>query len=168
CNHGRRTDFEQKLERGHKDALCAETNGMEFLPSVEWNDGETITGADAWDASLGNNQDGYGRACFVYACKWAVDMQEEIKKRIDAGATAIDFREFAKDAVKEADELAGGITGFMYGAVINILSNSWVHGEILRKWHNGNYGKPDSKGVVNPAIITIGFSENGKTEEKTT
>ena len=47
-----------------------------------------------------------------------------------------------------------GITGFMYGAAVSILSQCWLYGEYLRKWHNKEYNC-DGDGVVNPAIITI-------------
>ena len=48
-----------------------------------------------------------------------------------------------------------GITGFMYGAAVSILSNHWKYGELLRKWHNKEYGH-EGDGVVNPAVLTIG------------
>ena len=53
----------------------------------------------------------------------------------------------------KADE--EGITGFMYGCAVNILSQCWEYGEYLRKWHNKEYNY-DGDGVVNPAIMTIG------------
>ena len=38
----------------------------------------------------------------------------------------------------EASSLADneGITGFMYGCAVSILSQVWIHGEQLRRWHN--------------------------------
>jgi len=48
-----------------------------------------------------------------------------------------------------------GITGFMYGCAVNLLSQCWKHGEELRKWHNKEYGH-EGDGVVNPAVFTIG------------
>lgn len=48
-----------------------------------------------------------------------------------------------------------GITGFMYGAAVSILSQCWIYGEYLRKWHNKEYNY-NGDGVVNPAIIKIG------------
>lgn len=52
----------------------------------------------------------------------------------------------------EADE--EGITGFMYGCAVSILSQCWKYGELFRKWHNGEYNY-DGDGVVNPAILRI-------------
>lgn len=56
-----------------------------------------------------------------------------------------------------------GITGFMYGAAVSVLSGVWKHGEGLRRWHNlktqiGNEGeKANAKGtVLNPAILDVG------------
>ena len=49
----------------------------------------------------------------------------------------------------EADE--EGITGFMYGCAVSILSQCWEYGEYLR---NGGYDY-DGDGVVNPAVLSI-------------
>jgi hypothetical protein len=61
-----------------------------------------------------------------------------------------------KDIASETSHLADteGITGFMYGAAVSILAQCWIHGEELRKWHNGEYNY-DGEGTVNPAILTI-------------
>lgn len=61
--------------------------------------------------------------------------------------------------IKNADRLSReadteGITIFMYGVAVSILSQCWEFGEYLRKWHNGEYNY-DGDGMVNPAIITI-------------
>ena len=95
--------------------------------------------------------DAYGLACFSYAECWANMMEAEMEANPDA-----DFGELAKRLSHEADE--EGITGFMYGMAVSILSECWVNGELLRRWHNGEYGvkaEDDNGGVVNPAILTI-------------
>jgi hypothetical protein len=92
------------------------------------------------------NTDGYGSACFRYAEHWADLMEKEIKK-------GNDISEIAESASHEAD--TEGITGFMYGMAVSILSLCWVHGEKLRLWHNKKYNHKGD-GVVNPAILTIG------------
>lgn len=99
------------------------------------------------------NNDGYGRACFTFAERWAELLEAEISKSDDVMQVFID----------NADKLSSkadteGITGFMYGCAVNILSQCWEYGEHLRKWHNKEYGY-DGDGVVNPAIITIGGKE---------
>lgn len=64
-----------------------------------------------------------------------------------------DKREVFYECDSEAEK--EGITGFMYGVAVSILSQCWEYGEFLRKWHNKEYGY-DGDGVVNPAVITVG------------
>lgn len=100
--------------------------------------------------------DAYGLACFSYAERWADLMEGEMEANPDA-----DFAEMAKRTSHEAD--VEGITGFMYGMAVSILAKCWAEGELLRRWHNGEYGvKPedDKGGVVNPAILTIRTPED--------
>ena len=104
-----------------------------------------------------NENDGYGKACLDYAKQWAELMEE----RMAAGATVV---ECAKETSNEVDRRPGfGITGFMYGAVVAMLSECWEHGEELRRWHNldtqiGNEGERanENGGVLNPAVICFG------------
>jgi len=44
---------------------------------------------------------------------------------------------------EEASLLADseGVTGFMYGAAVAMLSQCWVLGEGLRRWHNKEVGR---------------------------
>lgn len=92
-----------------------------------------------------NNTDGYGSAIFRYAEKWANLMEDEINK-------GKRIQDIAENISNEAD--TEGITGFMYGAAVSILSRCWEYGEELRKWHNKEYDY-DGDGVVNPAVINI-------------
>lgn len=95
-----------------------------------------------------NSKDGYSKCCVDYAEQWAKLMQIEIAK----GKKVV---EVAQETQKPLDYI--GITGFMYGCVVSALSHFWIHGEELRKWHNKEYGvSEDKKGVVNPAVLTIG------------
>lgn len=80
--------------------------------------------------------------------------QNSLKKKID------EVGEVKKTIMENADHLSHeadteGITGFMYGCAVNILSQCWEHGEELRKWHNKEYDY-EGEGVVNPAILTVG------------
>lgn len=101
-----------------------------------------------------NAADPYGTACFTYAEAWA----DLIEKAMADGAKLEDVAEkLSHDADTE------GITGFMYGMAVNILSMAWEHGEQLRIWHNlstqiGNEGERANKsgGVLNPALLNIG------------
>ena len=109
---------------------------MEIMPTKE---------QEYMDWKEKNSKDPYSAAVFIYAEKWADLMEKEIsnKKRIS---------EIAEKCSNDADE--DGITGFMYGCAVSILSECWIHGEELRRWHNKEHGH-DGDGVVNPAIISI-------------
>jgi hypothetical protein len=85
------------------------------------------------------------KSIFRYAEKWADLMEEEIQ----SGATV---RDIAEKLSHKAD--TEGITGYMYGASVNILSLYWKYGEELRKWHNKEYDY-EGDGVVNPAVLTV-------------
>lgn len=98
----------------------------------------------------GKNNDPYGRACFTYAERWAELLEEKINNYDNIMNCIVDN---ADRLGREAD--TEGITGFMYGCAVSILSQCWEHGEYLRKWHNKEYGY-DGDGVVNPAIIGVG------------
>ena len=103
-----------------------------------------------YDRGLANNQDPYGKAVYDFANRWADMLEAEIEKNNDPEKV---INELAKKTSHDAD--TDGITGFMYGCAVSILSDCWVYGEILRKWHNKEY-EYDGDGVVNPAILTIG------------
>jgi hypothetical protein len=103
-----------------------------------------------WNKIVEVNADPYGKASVDYARNWAILMQSEMAK----GNTLI---ECAEKTSHDAD--VDGITGFMYGMAVSILSQCWKHGEELRKWHNKDYGH-DGDGVVNPAVLTIGKKED--------
>ena len=109
---------------------------------------------DAWKKTVENNSDGYGSGVVRFAEKWARFMEA----RMATGATV-------KDCADECSGLADdeGITGFMYGCAVSILSQVWIHGEALRRWHNkttqlGTEGDAanETGGVLNPALLSIG------------
>jgi hypothetical protein len=97
----------------------------------------------------------YGMGIFSFAERWAGLMEAGLQTNPGA-----DFPELADRTSHEADH--EGITGFMYGAAVQILFKHWAHGERLRQWHNSKYGVSGEKanqtndGVVNPAVITLG------------
>ncbi len=108
---------------------------------------------EAWKHQVKINYDRYGKACIDYTRVWA----ELMEKRIDDGSKLEDI---AKSTSHEAD--TDGITGFMYGYAVSILSKFWIYGEELRLWHNldtqiGSEGKKanESGGVLNPALMII-------------
>lgn len=101
-----------------------------------------------------NKDSGYGMGVMDYAERWANLME----KALEEGACLSDVA----DAIShEAD--TDGITGFMYGCAVSILSKCWVYGEELRLWHNidvqiQNEGERanESDAVLNPALLSIG------------
>lgn len=92
-----------------------------------------------------SNIDPYGACIFRYAEKWADLMENALEE-------GLSLQEVAERTSHEAD--TEGITGFMYGAAVSILSQCWSEGEKLRKWHNKGYDY-EGDGVVNPAILTL-------------
>ena len=96
-----------------------------------------------------NNQSPYGHAVYTFLERWAYLMEQEIARQGDACTT---IPGCAEAMSRKAD--TEGITGFMYGCAVNILSQCWEYGEILRKWHNKEYDY-EGDGVVNPAIMTV-------------
>ena len=107
-----------------------------------------------WDKQLEVNKDGYGGGILSFANRWARLMEARIAK-------GEQFKDFAKETSHLADN--EGITGFMYGAAVSVLSKVWAHGEKLRKWHNldTQIGKEGEKanengGVLNPALLNVG------------
>jgi len=100
-----------------------------------------------WTKHLENNNDPYGPAVGEYASLWARLMEG----RVSAGSSVSECAE-AMGSLADTD----GITGFMYGCAVSILSQAWVYGDELKAWHNGKYGvSSESKGVINPALLTV-------------
>jgi hypothetical protein len=112
-----------------------------------------IIDMEVWQSTKDKNLDGYGGGIVAYAEWWARLMQIEIAK----GKQLADI---ADAASHEAD--IEGITGFMYGAAVSILSKVWKHGEDLRRWHNlktqirnEGEGANENGGTLNPALLTF-------------
>lgn len=108
---------------------------------------------EGWFNSVKINDDPYGACAVRYAARWANLMEAKMAM----GSTLVDC---ANATSREAD--VEGITGFMYGCVVSLLSRVWKHGEALRKWHNlktqlGTEGEKanESGGVLNPALLNI-------------
>jgi hypothetical protein len=96
------------------------------------------------------NADPYSRRCFTFAEEWAALMEAQLAQ----GKTV---ESCAEECARIAD--TDGITGFMYGMAVTILSKCWVHGEALRRWHNSDMGQDRANAtpgaVVNPAIMVV-------------
>ncbi len=126
----------RKEEDEKRTAFEAKIGGIEF----------DCINKELFDGIVSKNSDSYGAGIVSYATRWARLMQYEIMNGQTVASTA-------KRASHEAD--IDGITGYMYGAAVSILSQCWAHGEELRVFHNADYGHKGD-GVVNPAILTIG------------
>ena len=107
-----------------------------------------ITNQKEWNEWVKNNTDPYGGACIKVANR----VMEILDECTDFDAHKI---------ICQADEesKAGGITGFMAGAVAQMVSQCHSRGEEFRKVWNGDVGKhtgqADSEGVLNPALLNI-------------
>jgi hypothetical protein len=112
----------------------------------------TLKDSATWDHFVSvNSSDPYGKGIIDFASLWARMMESEINN----GKL---FAEAAKECSYLAD--TSGITGYMYGAAVSVLSQCWIHGDDLRAWHNKDYGKQgaeatESGAVINPAVLTI-------------
>ena len=114
---------------------------------------------EAWEEIVKLNSDSYGSATIRFVAAWAMLMEEAMSR-------GFQLCEIADETSHEADK-AIGITGFMYGMAVAILSKQWEHGEELRKWHNvktqiGNEGEKanESGGTLNPALLNIGVKDD--------
>ena len=142
--------LQERNARIEADRIEREKKRTQQLADLELKIGDSkmaITDQEAWDKGYEvNSKDGYGKMIFEYADRWARLMQHYVHE-------GEQISECAEKASHEAD--TDGITGFMYGAAVHILAQTWVHGEQLRQWHNAQYDHKGS-GTVNPAIMTIG------------
>lgn len=95
-----------------------------------------------------NQDSGYSQCC--------VDVARKVMEYMDEDSDPIDASELVHRANRELDS---GITGFMAGAVAQMVSTCHTRGEEFRKsWNKsqqvGTEGE-DTEGVINPALVTI-------------
>jgi predicted RNA-binding protein associated with RNAse of E/G family len=116
---------------------------------------------ELWNKGIANqvdddgNPEEYGLAVYRYAERWA-DMMDHLLE-VDAGGSKERSLADVADSTHHAADTEG-ISGFMYGEAVRILSAVWVHGEELRRWHNAQYDAKanDTPGaVINPAILAF-------------
>lgn len=93
-----------------------------------------------------NSKDGYSNCVIDYTILWAQYMEYLMAKHDKKLSDVWDMSSHLADIY--------GITGFMYGYAVSILSSVWKYGEELRVQHNSKYNH-EGDGVVNPAILTI-------------
>jgi hypothetical protein len=110
-----------------------------------------ISNQEAWSTWVESNKDSYGEACVNVARRVMELLDKEDK---------FDTHEIICRADKETK--MGGITGFMAGAVAQMVSECHSRGEEFRRMWNcevqiGTEGDKANKtgGVLNPALLTI-------------
>lgn len=114
----------------------------------------TLKDADGWQKAVESNTDGYGSGVIRYAELWARLMESRLASGESISSSAEEMSHLADNE---------GITGFMYGCAVSILSSVWAYGEELRRWNNlttqlGHEGEKanESVGVLNPAVLSVG------------
>jgi len=96
-----------------------------------------------WKRYIEKNKDPYGAAC-VKIAKKVMEYLDEIE----------DFD--ANHLISRADnEYKEGITGFMAGAVVAMVSQCHSRGDEFKESWNGHFGDKKRKGVINPAILKV-------------
>jgi len=115
-------------------------------PANDWKNN------DDWKSWVASNEDPYGKAC--------VDVARRVMEILDVEPRDFDPDKLISRADKEID--AGGLTGFMAGAVACMVSRCHSRGdEFRRKWNLanqiGNEGEKanEGDGVLNPAVLLI-------------
>ena len=81
-----------------------------------------------------NKNDKYSARCVSFAHDWAIGMQSHIPPGAEAKQITQLIALNAEAEASKADY--DGITGFMYSAAVTMLSQCWLYGEDLRRWHN--------------------------------
>lgn len=103
-----------------------------------------ITNKKDWEKAIVNNKDEYGKAC-IDTAKGVMELLDKEKD--------FDCHDLICRVDKEVK--AGGLTGFMAGAVASMVSSFHSRGKEFKEKWNKDWGVKNSKGVVNPAIATI-------------
>ena len=104
-----------------------------------------------WADVVQLNDDPYSKCC--------VDVAAEVMRLLDLPEHA----EFDCHAIinkADDDTKAGGLTGYMAGAVASMVAQCHSRGEEFKLQWNRGYGVDDATvGTVNPALVTIDTSK---------
>ena len=85
-----------------------------------------LTDKSTWEEFVNTNRDFYGAGVIRYAERWANMMEREIEN----GKNLADIA-YVTSLMADTD----GITGYMYGCAVSILSLVWEHGKELKRLH---------------------------------
>lgn len=102
-----------------------------------------ITNQEKWNEWVNKNEDSYGKAC--------VDTARRVMEILDK-EQEFDTHEIICRADKEVG--AKGLTGFMAGAVAQMVVECHSRGEEFQQKWNTTFGYKGT-GIVNPAIVTV-------------
>ena len=125
-----------------KNALAAAPEKMTYSNEEYWN-----------KKVAANALEPYGSEIFRFAEQWARLMEGRIANGDTLEACAGETFHLILMTIEN-------LTGFAYGRIVSILSQTWIHGEQLRCWYNleiqmKNEGEKANKnsGVLNPALL---------------
>lgn len=140
-------DREEKRDKKLKELRKKEAAEKEqFEESIKGVDLE-LSDPEGWQKSREANGDSYGKCALDFAEGFAKLMQKDISNGKTV-AQAYNDNQYKMGFL--------GITGFMFGAAVSTLTQTWKYGEELRRAHNKEFGLPeDTKGVANPAVVSI-------------
>ncbi len=140
--------YQSESRRRHEEYMMLE-GALKTAPEKM-----TLRDEEGWKQIVEKNSDGFGSGAICFAERWARLMEGRIVNGDTVEACADETSSLADNE---------GITYFMYGCAVSILSQVWIHGDELRRWHNlkyqiGNEGEKanESGGVLNPALLSIG------------
>ena len=120
-----------------------------------------IINEELWNDCVENNDDHYGGAC-VKVARRVMELLDEDETELHTGYHPDIHTPHGLICKADEDTNAGGITGFMAGAVASMVSQCHSRGEEFRKIHNAPYlkeGEEDKGGTVNPAVLIISTKE---------
>jgi len=145
-------EYKRQMEECERKQREKENAVKSLLSSAPPN--MALKDSEGWKKCCEANSDGYGKAVIDYAEQWARIMEARMANGEQLGNIADECSHIAD---------TDGITGFMYGCAVSILSKVWKHGEELRLWHNiktqihkEGENANASGTVLNPAVLTVG------------
>lgn len=113
-----------------------------------------ITDQELWNDYVAKNDDPYGRCCADVARR-VMELLDEDPTPLHEGYHPDVHTPHGLICKADDDIKAGGITGFMAGAVAQMVSRCHSRGTEFRTVWNKEYGVEHETGVVNPAIVMI-------------
>jgi hypothetical protein len=151
--------YQRDVEKG--DLLRAQYANRDDAAINEKIKGVTLelTNQLRWDEFVAKSTEGDGKAVFYEAGKAVIEHAERWGKLMQLElAAGKKLSDIAEKTCIEADHQQ--ISGYMCFLAVAVLSETWKHGEELRRWHNIKT-KPGKKGhianekggLLNPALL---------------